>query len=114
MYPWHRADRFRIVDDLADKDGIYNNQYLLWELYGPEEEDYTNLLAETWNASVCERDDRAEVEIKFTIDRPGNYRLRVATSDVAGRSTVVYKDISIVIDLPERKNIILINASIEK
>jgi hypothetical protein len=77
----------------ADKNGVHNNQYVLWELYGPEEEDYADLLAETWSVSVYEKDNHTEVEMKFTIDRPGNYRLRAATSDVAGRSTVVYENI---------------------
>ncbi|MEN8191412.1 MAG: hypothetical protein ABFS12_01265 [Bacteroidota bacterium] len=81
----------------ADKNGIYNNTYVLWEMYGPEEEDYTHFWNERWNnVSVVEKDKSATVEIKFNIEKPGKYRLKVATSDMAGRSTVVWKDIDIV------------------
>ncbi len=80
----------------ADKNGIYNNQYVLWELFGPQEEDHSKLWLERWDVSVSEENNFAEVEIKFKIDKPGSYRLRAATTDVAGRSTVVWKDIVIV------------------
>ena len=80
----------------ADKNGIYNNQYVLWELFGPAEEDHSKLWFERWDVSVSGGNKYAEVEIKFKIDKPGNYRLRAATTDVAGRSTVVWKDINIV------------------
>jgi hypothetical protein len=79
----------------AGKDGIYRNTYVLWELYGPEEEDYTDFWKERWNVVVREKDKSAIVKIKFKIDKPGNYRLRVSTTDVAGRSTVVWKDIKL-------------------
>jgi len=79
----------------AGKDGVYRNTYVLWELYGPEEEDYTDFWNERWDVSVSEEKNSASVEIKFNIDKPGNYRLRVSTTDVAGRSTVVWKDINI-------------------
>jgi len=77
----------------ADKNGIYNNQYVLWELFGPNEDDYSNLWTESWNVSVSEKENSAEIEIKFTINKPGKYRLRASTSDMAGRSTVVWKKI---------------------
>lgn len=79
----------------ADINGVYNNQYVLWELFGPEEEDHSKLWSERWDVSVLEGDSTAEAEIKFSIDKPGNYRLRAATTDVAGRSAVVWKDIVI-------------------
>ena len=79
----------------ADTNGIYNNQYVLWELFGPEEEDHSKLWAERWAVSVSEENNSAEVEIKFTIDKPGSYRLRAATTDLAGRSAVVWKEIII-------------------
>lgn len=79
----------------ADKNGIYNNQYVLWELFGPEEEDYTDFWNDRWNAQITEGIDSASAEIKFRIETPGNYRLRVSTSDLAGRSTVIWKEISI-------------------
>jgi hypothetical protein len=80
----------------ADKNGIYNNQYVLWELFGPEEEDHSKLWAERWDVSVSEVNNAAEVAIKLVIDEPGSYRLRAATADLAGRSTVVWKDIVVV------------------
>jgi len=79
----------------ADRNGVYRNQYVLWELFGPQEEDYSNLWQETWNVAVSEQDGQAEVELKFRLDRPGDYRLRAATSDVAGRSSVVWKEFQI-------------------
>lgn len=78
----------------ANKDGIYRNTYVLWELYGPEEEDYTDFWAERWNVSVTEKNNSAVVELKFNIAKPGNYRLKVSTSDLAGRSKVVWKNIT--------------------
>ena len=77
----------------ADKDGIYLNTYVLWELYGPGEEDYTDFWNERWDVSVIEEDNSATVELEFTIDQPGSYRLRTSTSDAAGRSSVVWKEI---------------------
>ncbi len=79
----------------TDKNGISNNQYVLWELFGPAEEDYHYLRLETWAAKVVEKDAQAEIEVKFEINKPGNYRLRAATVDIAGRSTVVWKDLYI-------------------
>ncbi|HPN35659.1 MAG TPA: hypothetical protein PK843_14180 [bacterium] len=79
----------------ADAQGVYHNNYVLWELYGPEEEDYSNLWQESWNAKVLEKNGSAEVELKFTINRPGTYRLRAATADLAGRSAVAWQTISV-------------------
>jgi hypothetical protein len=79
----------------ADKNGIYNNQYVLWELYGPEQEDYTDFWNERWDVKVTEEKDSATVKIKFKIKKPGDYRLRVSTADMTGRSTVVWKKINI-------------------
>lgn len=79
----------------AGKDGIYKNSYVLWELYGPEEEDYTDFWNERWDVDITENGHSTTIEIKFIIELPGNYRLRISTSDVAGRSTVVWKDIII-------------------
>ena len=79
----------------ANKDGIYRNVYVLWELYGPEEEDYTDFWNDRWNVSVIEKYNSANVELKFKIEKPGSYRLKVSTSDLAGRSTVVWENIVI-------------------
>ena len=79
----------------ADSSGIYNNQYVLWEMFGPNEEDYTDFWFDRWNVSITEHDNSTTVEIKFKVNEPGSYHLRVATTDVAGRSAVVWKEINI-------------------
>ena len=79
----------------AGKDGIYRNTYVLWELYGPEDEDYTDFWNDRWDVLVSENGESATVEIGFRISKPGTYRLRVSTSDAAGRSKVVWKALDI-------------------
>ena len=79
----------------ANKKGIYLNSYVLWELYGPEEEDYTDFWNDRWDVSVMEKDNTATVDFEFKIEQSGAYRLRVSTSDAAGRSSVVWKEIKI-------------------
>lgn len=79
----------------ADSSGVYRNQYVLWELFGPEEEDYTDLWNDRWDVRVHEENHSATVEIHFKVDRPGDYRLRIATADLAGRSAIIWKDIHI-------------------
>ena len=79
----------------ADSSGIYKNAYVLWELYGPEEEDYTDFWYERWKATIEEEKNSAMVTLAFKIEKPGKYRLRVSSVDVAGRSTVVWKDITV-------------------
>lgn len=79
----------------ANKYGIYKNHYVLWELFGPTEADYSNLWRESWDVSVAEQPTHTEIEIRFTIDQPGTYRLRAATADLAGRSTVVWEQVQI-------------------
>ena len=79
----------------ADPKGIYKNVRVFWELYGPEEEDYRSLL--NWNQEPGVRDEgnRISVDIKFRISRPGKYRLRSATVDLAGRTAVAWKNITV-------------------
>jgi hypothetical protein len=79
----------------AGKDGIYRNTYVLWELYGPQEEDYSDFWSQRWNVDITEKGKSATAEIKFTIDKPGNYRLKVSACDLAGRTKVVWKNINI-------------------
>lgn len=79
----------------ANKQGVYENAKICWELYGPEEEDYRFLL---WNNSppkIETDDDRSTVELEFDIQQPGRYRLRAATVDRAGRTTVVWKEFEV-------------------
>jgi len=79
----------------ASPRGIYRNVKVLWELYGPGEEDYRFLLSENREPRIIEQGDRSEVEMRFTVRDAGRYRLRAATVDMAGRTTVVWKDITV-------------------
>jgi hypothetical protein len=75
----------------ADRRGVYHNAMVLWELYGPGEEDYRTLTGRV--APPEPRNSAAAVvEARFTVERAGRYRLRAATTDLAGRSTVVWKE----------------------
>lgn len=78
----------------ADSTGINHNTYVLWELYGPEEEDYTDFWQERWKIQTSQKEDTATATINFRISKPGKYRLRVSTCDLEGRSTVVWKEIN--------------------
>jgi len=77
----------------ANSKGIYGNAMVLWELYGPGEEDYRFLSGENREPHIDEEGSRTSVEIQFTIGQSGEYRLRAATVDLAGRTTVVWKNI---------------------
>jgi hypothetical protein len=77
----------------ANSTGIYRNVKVLWELYGPGQEDYRFVLSEHREPRILEDGTRTNVEVQFTIRQPGRYRLRAATVDLAGRSTVVWKNI---------------------
>ncbi len=80
----------------ADENGIYDNESVLWELFGPEEEDYRFLNRESSEIHIHQEGTAITVEIHFTLKRPGNYRLRAATVDMAGRTAVEWKTITIV------------------
>ena len=79
----------------ANRKGIYENVKVFWELYGPREEDYRILL--DWNRQprILDEGTRSTVDIKFRISRPGKYRLRAATVDLAGRTAVVWENITL-------------------
>ncbi len=79
----------------ADEKGIYNNERALWELFGPEEEDYRFLNREPSEIHVNQEGAETRVEISFTLKHPGSYRLRAATVDMAGRTAVNWKTITI-------------------
>jgi hypothetical protein len=79
----------------ANAEGIYRNQIVLWELYGPEPEDYTDFWGRRWDAPVTHHDGYASSELRFAIEKPGHYRLRVSTSDLAGRSATVWKELHV-------------------
>ena len=77
----------------ADENGIYNNEMVLWELFGPGGEDYRFLNREHSKIRINQTESVAEVEIRFALNRPGNYRLRTATVDLAGRTAVAWETI---------------------
>ena len=79
----------------ADENGIYNNEMVLWELFGPEEEDYLFLNREHSEIRIDHTGSIAEVEICFRLKRLGNYRLRAATVDMAGRTAVEWQTIAV-------------------
>ena len=79
----------------ADKNGIYNNEMVLWELFGPGEEDYRFLNREQSEIYINQKDLVTKVEIRFTLRHAGSYRLRAATVDMAGRTAVEWKTITI-------------------
>ena len=77
----------------TDGHGVYHNARVLWELYGPGDEDYRALLSAGANPLTTFDGRSAVVEVKFRVEQTGRYRLRSATTDLAGRSTVVWKEI---------------------
>ncbi len=79
----------------ADENSIYSNERVLWELFGPEEEDYRFLNREHSEIRINQTGSVAEVEIRFRLERPGNYRLRAATVDIAGRTAVAWQTITV-------------------
>ncbi|MCX6623246.1 MAG: hypothetical protein NTY38_19710, partial [Acidobacteria bacterium] len=74
----------------TDSNGIYHNQMVAFELYGPEEQDHRFLSPDRLRPRVKREGNSADVEMRFPISRPGSYRLRAATVDLAGRTTVVW------------------------
>jgi hypothetical protein len=77
----------------ADTEGVYHNAMVDWELYGPEDEDYLFLMPDNLKPVVRKSGSGAEVETQFQIEKAGRYRLRASTVDLAGRSTVVWKNL---------------------
>jgi hypothetical protein len=78
-----------------NKSGIYHNAFAAWELYGPGEEDYRVLTPPGLEPRAVTTGRKTEVTTEFGLNRPGQYRLRVAAVDLAGRSTVVWTPITV-------------------
>jgi hypothetical protein len=74
----------------ADTEGVYHNARVAWELYGPDEADYLFVRPEQLKPRVRVNSGIAEVEAAVRVARPGRYRLRAATVDMAGRTAVVW------------------------
>ncbi len=77
----------------ADRQGRYHNVRVLFELFGPGPEDYRQLNSRV-TGSPNGQELSAEIETRFSLGQPGHYRLRAATTDLAGRSTVVWTDLT--------------------
>lgn len=75
--------------------GICWNTAVLWELFGPEDEDYRSLPPRGTPPRVADDATTSHVTCEFRLDRPGTYRLRAATVDTAGRTAVVWKTITV-------------------
>lgn len=74
-----------------DSEGIAHNTMVSWELYGPNDEDDRYLRAA---GRVRPHDEGGHaVDTAIELNEPGHYRLRVATVDLAGRSSVLWKEI---------------------
>ncbi len=78
----------------SNEDGVYINQKVLWELFGPEEEDY-HCLSHPFEYEKNQTLKENTADIQFRIDRPGTYRLRAAVCDVAGRTSIAWRIITI-------------------
>ncbi|MEK7677964.1 MAG: hypothetical protein AAB676_19205 [Verrucomicrobiota bacterium] len=74
----------------TDTEGVYRNAVVAWEIYGPGEEDYRSLQPEGMRPRVLRKGALYEVRVNFRLNRPGKYRLRAATVDLAGRTAVTW------------------------
>ncbi|MCP5527005.1 MAG: hypothetical protein H7A47_09390 [Verrucomicrobiales bacterium] len=79
----------------TDAGGVYRNAVVAWELYGPGEEDNRDLRPEGLKPRVTRTAEGHEVETTFVLDRPGEYRLRASTVDLAGRTAIVWESIRV-------------------
>jgi hypothetical protein len=77
----------------TDRRGVYHNARVLWELFGPGAEDYQALLPAGANPRTTFDGKSAVVEWEVRVTQAGHYRLRAAITDLAGRSTIVWKEI---------------------
>jgi len=77
----------------ADNAGVYRNAVVAWEIYGPGDADYRFLQAPGLKPKVTTANGVHEVVVDFRLDHPGKYRLRAATVDLAGRTTVTWTPI---------------------
>lgn len=74
----------------ANRQGVYANEVVLFELFGPEEYDYVFLNREGPASKVARVDSGYRVEKTFVLDKPGSFRLRSAVCDLAGRTDVFW------------------------
>ncbi|MBL9134584.1 MAG: hypothetical protein JNK85_01885 [Verrucomicrobiales bacterium] len=79
----------------ADPSGLYHNAAVLWEVFGPADEDYRFLMPPQLRPSTTFDGRNHQNRITFRLDRPGIYRLRVATCDLAGRTSVRWNTLTV-------------------
>jgi hypothetical protein len=79
----------------TDTEGVYRNAMVLWELFGPGEEEYAVIVPEGMRPTVRRNGSMAEVQIRLPIRRSGRYRLRAATVDTAGRRRVIWTPLNV-------------------
>lgn len=75
----------------SDRTGVHPNARVIWELYGPLDEDYRTLLDPGARPGTRREGGTWVVSHTFGVATPGRYRLRAATTDRDGRSAVVWK-----------------------
>jgi hypothetical protein len=81
---------------VPNADGVHVKLQVSWELYGPNEEDYSSRAPEIRAGpaiDVAPREYLVAATLRF--EKAGHYRLRAATTDLAGRSTVVWQEANI-------------------
>ncbi len=76
----------------SDAQGVHPNARVLWELYGPRDEDYRTLLNPGAHPRTQAQPGGWIVSVDFQVSEPGRYRLRAATTDPEGRSAVTWKE----------------------
>ncbi|MBS1825316.1 MAG: hypothetical protein JST93_08350 [Acidobacteria bacterium] len=74
----------------ADSEGVYRNALVAWEVHGPEEVDQAPLLPDRLKPRSSLNAAGGTAEVTFSLTRPGSYKVRAATVDTSGRSTVVW------------------------
>ena len=80
----------------TDEQGISNNVVVSRELYEPEETGYRFLYWENAKPRIVRRSSSEyQVEIDFSLNAIGDYRLRVATADLAGGTAVAWQPVSL-------------------
>ncbi len=68
---------------------------MAWELYGPGEEDYTYRAPALVQGPVRPHPGGGHTaEVAINLTEPGQYRVRAATTDLAGRSDVTWATIT--------------------
>lgn len=77
----------------AAPDGIVYNNVVEWELYGPNAEDHQFLTSDHPTPAPSLKGSVWDVHTSLKPAQPGQYRLRAATVDTVGRTTVVWKSL---------------------